>query len=96
MLAAAWPRLEARLGAPAALAERDVASGSGDESVIGPALERVMAAMPDVHLKSFATTFAPDADLRVRISARAADRVTAERRVAGAAARLAEELARLR
>jgi hypothetical protein len=55
-----------------------------------------MEAMPDVHLKSLATTFAPDCDLRVRIGVRGPDRAQAEARVAQAAERLAAELARLR
>jgi len=93
---AALPRLRARLGAPAHVVEREVASGSGDESVITVAVERVMGAVPGVHLKSLATAFAPDCDLRVRITARAATRAEAEARVARAAERLAAELARLR
>jgi molybdenum cofactor synthesis domain-containing protein len=96
VLDAAMPRIRERLGAGGHVAEREVASGSGDESVITVAVERVMEAMPDVHLKSLATTFAPDCDLRVRISVRAADAAAAEARVATAAARLAAELARLR
>ncbi len=92
---AALPRLRERLGALAHVAEREVASGSGDESVITLALERVMDAVPGVYLKSLATVFAPDCDLRVRISARAATRAEAEARVARAAERLVAELARL-
>jgi len=93
---AALPRLRACLGAPAHVAEREVASGSGDESVITVAVERVMRAVPGVYLKSLATVFAPDCDLRVRLTARAATRAEAEARVARAAERLAAELARLR
>ena len=93
---AALPRLRACLGAPAHLAEREVASGSGDESVITVAVERVMDAVPGVYLKSLATGFAPDCNLRVRITARAATRTEAEALVARAAERLAAELARLR
>src|SRR5437867_1416276 len=74
---AALPRLRACLGASAHVVEREVASGSGDESVITVA-------------------FAPDCDLRVRLTARAATRAEAEARVARAAERLAAELARLR
>ncbi len=96
VLDAAMPRIRARLGGGAHLVEREVASGSGDESVITVAVERVMEAMPDVHLKSLATTFAPDCDLRVRIGVRGPDRAAAEARVAEAAERLAAELARLR
>jgi molybdenum cofactor synthesis domain-containing protein len=93
---AALPRLRQCLGAPAHVAEREVASGSGDESVITVAVERVMDAVPGVYLKSLATAFAPDCDLRVRITARAATRTEAEALVARAAERLAAELARLR
>ncbi|HYY05107.1 MAG TPA: competence/damage-inducible protein A [Candidatus Limnocylindria bacterium] len=93
---AALPRLRECLGAPAHVAEREVASGSGDESVLTVAVERVMDAVPGVHLKSLATAFAPDCDLRVRITARAATRGEAEALVAHAAERLAAELARLR
>jgi len=93
---AALPRLRERLGAPAHVAEREVASGSGDESLITLAVERVMQAVPGVHLKSLATVFAPDCDLRVRLTARAATRAEAEARVARAAERLAAELARSR
>ena len=93
---AALPRLRERLGAPAHVAEREVASGSGDESLITLAVERVMQVVPGVHLKSLATVFAPDCDLRVRLTARAATRAEAEARVARAAERLAAELARSR
>jgi molybdenum cofactor synthesis domain-containing protein len=93
---AAAGRLRAYLGAPAHVAEREVLTGSGDESVITLAVDRVMEAVPGVHLKSLATAFAPDCDLRVRITARATDRAAAEDRVARAAERLAAELARLR
>jgi len=93
---AALPRLRERLGPPAHVAEREVASGSGDESLITLAVERVMQAVPGVHLKSLATVFAPDCDLRVRLTARAATRAEAEARVARAAERLAAELARSR
>jgi len=92
---AALPRLRDCLGAPAHVAEREVASGSGDESVITVAVERVMDAVPGVYLKSLATGFAPDCNLRVRITARAATRAEAEARTARAAERLAAELARL-
>ncbi len=57
---------------------------------------RVMGAVPGIDLKSLATAFAPDCDLRVRITARAATRAEAEARIAHAAERLAAELARLR
>ena len=93
---AALPRLRERLGAPAHVAEREVASGSGDESLITLAVERVMQVVPGVHLKSLATVFAPDCDLRVRLTARAPTRAEAEARVARAAERLAAELARSR
>jgi len=93
---AALPRLRERLGAPAHVAEREVASGSGDESLITLAVERVMQVVPGVHLKSLATVFAPDCDLRVRLTARDPTRAEAEARVARAAERLAAELARSR
>jgi len=51
--------------------------------------------VPGVYLKSLATGFAPDCNLRVRITARAATRAEAEARTARAAERLAAELARL-
>jgi molybdenum cofactor synthesis domain-containing protein len=96
IFSAAEPRLLQCLGAVAYVAEREVSSGSGDESLITIAVDRVMAAVPGVYLKSLATAFAPDCDLRVRITARARDRAEAEARVAQAAARFAAELARLR
>ena len=60
------------------------------------AVERIMREMPQVYLKSLATAFAPDCDLRVRITARARTAEEAETYVAGAAERLAAELARMR
>ena len=96
VLAAAMPEIGRRLGSPSAIAEREVPTGSGDESVITVAVERVTAELPDVYLKSLATTFAPDCDLRVRITARAPTAADAEARVTRAAERLAAELARLR
>jgi molybdenum cofactor synthesis domain-containing protein len=96
VFAAALPRIRACLGPETYVAERDVQSGSGDESVLATALEHVTDAFPDVHVKSFATTFAPDCDLRIRITARAGDRDAAEALVARAAARLEVELARVR
>jgi nicotinamide-nucleotide amidase len=92
---AARSRIRDRLGAPQHVAEREVASGSGDESVLTVAVERVLAAIPGVYLKSLATVFAPDCNLRVRITARAPDPAEAAARVARAADRLAAELARL-
>jgi len=89
---AAFPRVRERLAVGDAIVEREVQSGSGDESVITIAVERVMAAVPGVYLKSLATTFAPDCDLRVRITARAPTRPEAEERADRAAARLAAEL----
>src|SRR5262249_58747049 len=56
---AAVPHLRACLGAPWHAAEREVASGLGDESLITLAAERVMAVIPGVHVKSLATAFAP-------------------------------------
>jgi molybdenum cofactor synthesis domain-containing protein len=96
VLDVAWPHVRARLGAPAAVAEHEFASGSGDESVLTLAVERVMAALPGIYLKSLATAFAPDCDLRVRITARAPTAADAEAAVARAAERLEAELARLR
>jgi len=96
VFAAALPRIRACLGPETYVAEREVQSGSGDESVLAAALERVTDVFPDVHVKSFATTFSPDSDLRIRITGRAADRDAAETLVARAAARLEAELARVR
>jgi molybdenum cofactor synthesis domain-containing protein len=93
---AALPCIRAALGAAAHVAEREISTGSGDESVLTVAVDRVMAAVPGVYLKSLATAFAPGSDLRVRITARAPDAAEAEARVAHAAERLAAELARLR
>lgn len=89
------PRIAQRVQT-AQVAEREVLSGSGDESVITLAVERVLETVPGVYLKSLATAFSPDCDLRIRITARAATRAEAEARVARAADRLAAELARLR
>jgi molybdenum cofactor synthesis domain-containing protein len=94
VLKAASTRLRAQLGALGGLAEREVASGSGDESVITLAVERVMAEVPGVYLKSLPTVFAPGCDLRVRITARGRDQDEAEARLGQAADRLAAELAR--
>jgi molybdopterin-biosynthesis enzyme MoeA-like protein len=95
VLEAARPTLEALLAAPARVVEREVGTGSGDESVITVAVERVMEALPGVYLKSLATRFAPGVDLRVRITARAPAADEAEALVAAAADRLARELASL-
>lgn len=94
MLDAVLPRL--RTGPPRAVAEREVASGIGDESVITIASERVMARVPGVHVKSLAKAFAPDCDVTVRISASGRDHVEAEARARDAADQLLAELARLR
>ena len=96
VFAAALPRIRVYLGPETYVAERELASGSGDESVLATALEHVTDAFPGVHVKSFATTFAPGCDLRIRITARAADREAAEALVGRAAARLEAELTRLR
>jgi molybdopterin-biosynthesis enzyme MoeA-like protein len=96
VLAAAAARLAGRLGAGRHVAEREVASGSGDESVITVAAERVMAAVPGVHVKSIATAFAPGCNLRIRLTASGEDPAEVEARVARAAERLSAELARLR
>jgi len=93
---AALPRLRERLGGPATLVEREVPTGCGDESVITVAVERVMQELPHVYLKSLATAFAPDCDLRVRVTARAPTAEEAEAHVAAAVERLAAELARMR
>jgi molybdenum cofactor synthesis domain-containing protein len=93
---AATPHVRARLGAPGHVAEREVLSGLGDESIMAAALERVAAMVPGVYLKSLATTFSPTCDLRVRITARGADTVEAEARAARAVVCLTEELARLK
>jgi len=93
---AALPSLRPRLGPPAHVVEREVATGCGDESVITLAVERTMDVVPGVYLKSLATEFSVGCDLRVRITARGPDRAEAEARGARAAAELAAELARLR
>jgi molybdenum cofactor synthesis domain-containing protein len=95
VFAEALPRLEDRLGGGGHVVEREVASGSGDESVITVASDRVMREIPGVWLKSLPTGFEPDCDLRVRITARGRDAAEAETRARAAATRLAEELARL-
>jgi molybdenum cofactor synthesis domain-containing protein len=91
----ALPHVRARLGDPRHVAEREVASGLGDESLLVVAMERVLEAVPGVYLKSLATAFAPDCDLRVRITTTDPDADRAEARVAAAAERLAIEIARL-
>jgi molybdenum cofactor synthesis domain-containing protein len=95
VLEAATPWLQRRLGAPRHVVEREVASGSGDESQLTLAAERVMAAVPGVHVKSLAAAFAPDCDLRVRLTASGTDAAEVEARVGRAVARLAAELTRL-
>jgi nicotinamide-nucleotide amidase len=94
VFAAALPALEQRFGTPAYVVEREVASGSGDESVITLAAECVMAAEPGVYVKSLPTAFAPGSDLKVRLTARGSDRAEVEARVDRAVARLGAELAR--
>jgi molybdenum cofactor synthesis domain-containing protein len=91
----ALPALLPLLARPVRLAERYVATGSGDESVITVATERVMRALPGVHLKSLPTEFGSGVDLQVRITARAAGADDAEALVERAAARLTAELAAL-
>ena len=93
---AALPSLGPRLGAPLHVVEQEVATGCGDESVITLAAARTMEVVPGVYLKSLPTQFSAGCDLRVRITARGADRAETEARVACAAAKLAVELARLR
>jgi nicotinamide-nucleotide amidase len=93
---AALPRVRRVLDTLRCIAEREVATGCGDESVITLAADRVTAALPGVYLKSLPTAFAADCDLRVRITASAPSAAEAEARVAEAAARLAAELTRLR
>ena len=93
---AALPSLGPRLGAPLHVVEQEVATGCGDESVITLAAARTMEVVPGVYLKSLPTQFSAGCDLRVRITARGADRAETEARVACAAAELAAELARLR
>jgi molybdenum cofactor synthesis domain-containing protein len=95
LFAASAARLRAAIEGPLQFVEREVASGSGDESVIAMAVARVAQAVPGVDLKSLPTTFAPDCDLRVRISARAPEAAEAEARVREAAERLEHELAKL-
>jgi molybdenum cofactor synthesis domain-containing protein len=92
---AAVPRLGELRGGEVVV-EREIASGSGDESVIAVAVDRVMAEVPGVWVKSLPTAFAPGCDLRIRITARGSDAAEAEARSARAVARLGEELARLR
>jgi molybdenum cofactor synthesis domain-containing protein len=87
--------VRARLGDARHVAEREVASGLGDESLLTVAMERVLDAVPGVYLKSLATAFAPGCNLRVRITATDLDASRAEARVAAAAERLAAEIARL-
>ena len=93
---AALPSLEPRLGPPAHVVEREVATGCGDESVITLAAARAMDLVPGVYLKSLPTQFSVGCDVRVRITARGIDRTEAVARVVRAAAELAAELARLR
>ena len=93
---AATSHVRARLGASSCVAEREIASGLGDESLMAAALERVAAAVPGVHLKSLATTFSPTCDLRIRLTATGGDQAEADARLTQAVEHLAEELARLR
>ena len=92
----ALPVVRPRLAAPAHVVEREVPTGCGDESVITLAAAHAMEVVPGVYLKSLPTEFAPGCDLRVRITARGADRDDAEQRTTRAAHELATELARLR
>ncbi len=93
---AAAGHIRARLGTPRHTATREIASGLGDESLITLAAERVMAALPGVHVKSLPTAFAPDADLRVRVTATGTDPADTEARVAQALRALETALAAVR
>ncbi len=89
-------RIAARLGTPIFLAEREVASGCGDESRITTLAERLMATHPTVHVKSLPTAFAPECDLRVRLTASGGTALEAEERVAAAATALTAMLRTLK
>jgi len=90
---AAANRVAARLGRPVFHAEREIASGSGDESRLTTLAERVMAAHPGVHVKSLPTEFTPQCDLRIRLTGTGASPLEAEQRVDAAAGLLSGLLA---
>jgi molybdenum cofactor synthesis domain-containing protein len=56
---------------PSGYSEREVIVECGDESVLAPVLRRVVAAHPDVYVKSRASHFGSDVSFRVVISASA-------------------------
>ena len=89
----ALARLQEELAGGRAVAETEIASGSGDESVVAGAVDRAMAAVPDVWIKSLPRGFHHDRDIRVRITAYGADRGAAQRRLAEAVGRLEDALA---
>jgi molybdenum cofactor synthesis domain-containing protein len=61
--------------------EREILVDCGDESELAPALRQVVAANPDVYVKSRASRFGPDVKFRVLLAATAADANEAEAKI---------------
>ena len=87
---AAAARIASRLGTAVYHAERELASGCGDESRLTTIAERVMTLHPGVHVTSVPT--APDSDVHVRVTATGTTPIDAEQRVAAATTALAAML----
>ena len=65
--------------------EREMTVECNDESMLAPALRRVVEAHPDVYVKSRASHFGPDVKFRILISASAATSEEADRMIERAA-----------
>ena len=89
---AAAAHIASRLGTTVYHAERELASGCGDESRLTTLAERVMTLHPGVHVTSVPTAFAPDSDVHVRVTATGTTPIDAEQRVAAATTALAAML----
>jgi molybdenum cofactor synthesis domain-containing protein len=88
----ALPRLGEVLAGGREVAETELDSGSSDESAIAATVERVMAKVPGVWIKSLPQGFETDRNLRIRVTAFADDRSAAERRLAEAVRLLGDAL----
>jgi molybdenum cofactor synthesis domain-containing protein len=73
--------------------EREMMVESGDESRLAPALRQVVAAHPEVYIKSRASHFGPDVIFRITISASAETAEAADRLIAAASHDLARAFA---
>jgi nicotinamide-nucleotide amidase len=74
--------------------EYEILVNCGDESALAPLLRPVVAAHPDVYIKSRASHFGPDVKFRIQLSATGSDPAQAEERIEKAVADLARALER--